>query len=168
MSAPRRTPMRLYSGLTPDFILATTRNQIAERLRDAFFSHYRYHPSPAEVNSWRNSLRAMNDVLELGGLRDHGVLLEYPLPLSSRRIDCLLCGRDASAADQAVVVELKQWDHCEPADPDELVRTWVGGRQREVLHPSVQVGQYRQYLEDTHSAFHEGDTPIRLSRLQLS
>jgi hypothetical protein len=39
----------------------------------------------------------------------------------------------------------------------------VGGRQRDLLHPSVQVGQYRQYLEDTHSAFHEGSRPVRLS-----
>src|SRR3989454_6570829 len=31
------------------------------------------------------------------------------------------------------------------------------------LTHSVKVGQYRQYLEDTHPAFHEGPTPVRLS-----
>lgn len=155
--------MRLYSGMSPDFIRDTTRNQIADRLREAFFTYYRYNPSPGEVNSWRNSLRAMKDVLEIASLHDHGVLLEYQLPLSSKRIDCMLCGRDDDDGEQAVVVELKQWDRCQPAEPDKLVRSWVGGREREILHPSVQVGQYRQYLEDTHSAFHEGATPIRLS-----
>ena len=155
--------MRLYSGMSPDFIRDTTRNQIADRLKEAFFAYYRYHPSPAEVSSWRNSLRAMKDVLEIASLHDHGVLLEYQLPLSSKRIDCMLCGRDTNDVDQAVVVELKQWDRCQSAEPDKLVRSWVGGRERELLHPCVQVGQYRQYLEDTHSAFHEGAAPIRLS-----
>jgi len=155
--------MRLYSGMSADFIRETARNQIAERLRAAFFTYYRYNPSPAEVTSWRNSLRAMKDVLDIVSLHDHGILLEYQLPLSSRRIDCIICGRDEEDVDQAVIVELKQWEHCEAAEPERLLRSWVGGRQREVLHPSVQVGQYRQYLEDTHTAFHEGRNPVRLS-----
>jgi uncharacterized protein len=149
--------------MSSDFIREATRNQIADRLRDAFFAYYRYYPSPAEVTSWRNSLRAMKDVLDLASLRDHGVLLEYQLPLSSRRIDCMVCGRDDEHSDQAAIVELKQWERCEAAEPEGLLRSWVGGRERDVLHPSVQVGQYRQYLEDTHTAFHEGPKPIRLS-----
>src|SRR5262249_15528138 len=128
-----------------------------------FFAYYRYNPSPAEINSWRNSLRAMTDVLEIGSLHDHGILLEFQLPLSSKRLDCLVCGRDGVDTDQAVIVELKQWERSEPTDPDKLIRSWVGGRQRDVLHPSVQVGQYREYLEDTHPAFHEGLQPVRLS-----
>lgn len=155
--------MRLYSGYSPDFIRETTRNQIAELLRTAFFNYYRYQPSPGEVQSWRNSLRAMKDVMEIARLHDHGVLLEYQLPLSSKRIDCVLCGQDESRDDQAVLIELKQWEKCEATEPDKLVRSWVGGRQRDVLHPSVQVGQYRQYLADTHSAFHEGERPVGLT-----
>jgi hypothetical protein len=149
--------------MSTDFIRDTTRNQIAERLREAFFNYYRYYPSPGEVNSWRNSLRAMKDVLDIRGLHDHGILLEYQLPLSSKRIDCMVCGHDGDSGEQAVIVELKQWERCQSAEPDKLVRTWVGGRERDLLHPSVQVGQYRQYLADTHSAFHEGPSPIGLS-----
>src|SRR3989442_2428356 len=155
--------MRLYSGMSEDFIRDTARNRIAERLRDAFFAYYRYNPSPAEINSWRNSLRAMTDVLDIASLHDHGILLEYQLPLSSKRIDCIVCGRDDGELDQAVIVELKQWERCEPAEPDKVVLSCVGGRQRDVLHPSVQVGQYQQYLADTHSAFHEEPRPVRLS-----
>src|SRR5262249_11649238 len=105
----------------------------------------------------------MRDVLEIASLHDHGILLEYQLPLSSRRIDCMVCGRDANEADNAVIVELKQWERCEPAEADKLVNSWVGGSRRDVLHPSVQVGQYRQYLEDTHVAFHEEDHAVQLS-----
>ena len=50
--------MQLYSGPSTHFIRDTAHNQIAEKLKTAFFAHYRYNPSPAEVNSWRNSLRA--------------------------------------------------------------------------------------------------------------
>ncbi len=149
--------------MCPDFVRDTTRNQIAEKLREAFFSYYRYQPSHGEVASWRNSLRAMKDVVVSTNLDDVGVLLEFQLPLSSRRIDCVLCGSDTTNREQAVIVELKQWERCKPADADKLVRSWVAGREREVLHPSVQANQYRQYLEDTHSAFHEEPTPIVLS-----
>ncbi len=155
--------MRLYSGMSEEFIRDTARNQIADKLKSAFFSYYRYSPSTAEINSWRNSLRAMAQVLEYSGLKDHGVMLEYQLPLSSKRLDCLVCGKDKREKDNAVIVELKQWDRCEPAEPEKLVSSWVGGRKREVLHPSIQVGQYAQYLEDTHTAFYEGDHPVRLS-----
>jgi DUF2075 family protein len=53
----------------------------------------------------------------------------------------------------ASIVELKQWDGADPSDVDELVTVFLGGKLRETLHPCVQVGQYRQYLADTHEAF---------------
>ena len=36
--------MRLYSGSSKQFIDDTVRNQIAQKLSDAFFYYYRYHP----------------------------------------------------------------------------------------------------------------------------
>ena len=155
--------MRLYSGMSSEFIQDSARNQIADRLGSAFFAYYRCRPSPGELNSWRNSLRAMAQMLEYAQLKDQGVMLEYQLPLTSKRLDCLVCGRDESKTDQAVIVELKQWEQCQASDADKLVRSWLGGREREVLHPSIQVDQYRQYLEDTHSAFFEGSAPVGLS-----
>ena len=149
--------------MSAEFIDSTVRNQIADKLKEAFFHYYRYQPPPAEVTSWRNSLRAMAQILDRSRLTEHGVLLEYQLPLSSKRLDCLVCGRDRSNDDNAVIVELKQWERCAEADPDKLVSTWIGGRERPTLHPSVQVGQYLQYLQDTHTAFYEGDSPVRLS-----
>ncbi len=155
--------MQLYSGMSPDFVRDTVRNQIAQKLADAFFGYFRYKPSPAEVNSWRNSLRAMAQIIDYGKLRDNGVLLEYQLPLTSMRLDCMLCGRDRESSDRGVIVELKQWDRCEESEADKLVLSWVGGRQKDLLHPSVQVGQYQQHLEDGHEAFHLGESPVRLN-----
>jgi len=77
--------MRLYSGMSTDFIRDNVHNRIAEKLKDAFAREFRYNPPPSEVNSWRNSLRAVSQVLDDGGFRDHGILLEYQLPMTSKR-----------------------------------------------------------------------------------
>lgn len=155
--------MRLYAGSSRQFVLDTVQNQIAGKLKNAFFEHYRYNPPPGEISSWQNSLRAMSQIVDHGGLLDHGVLVEYQLPLSSKRLDFMITGRDPAAVDNAVIVELKQWDRCGPADGENEVMTFVGGANREVLHPSAQVGHYRMYLSDTHSAFYEGDRPVSLA-----
>ena len=56
--------MRLYSGSSIDFIDDTVHNRIADKLRDAYFVTYRREASPSEINSWRNSLRAVSQVFE--------------------------------------------------------------------------------------------------------
>jgi hypothetical protein len=155
--------MRLYAGMSGEFVGDTVRNQISKKLTDAFFAYYGYHPPKGEIAAWDNSLRAMALVVQHAELKDHGVMLEYELPSSSRRLDFLVCGRDGALRDEAVIVELKQWSDCQPSEADGLVTTWVAGRHREVAHPCVQVGQYQQYLADTHTAFYEGDKPIQLS-----
>lgn len=155
--------MRLYSGSSQQFIQDAIHNQIAEKLKLSFFDYFRYNPSPSEINSWRNSLRAMSQVFQYANLLDHGVILEYQLPLTSRRLDCMICGKDKKKNDNAVIVELKQWDKCEDAYGDNEVLTWVGGAKREVLHPSAQVGQYQMYLQDTHTAFYTDTDPVFLN-----
>jgi hypothetical protein len=153
--------MRLYSGSITDFIDDTVHNRIADKLRDAYFVTYRREASPSEVNSWRNSLRAVSQVFANAQLKDHGVLLEYELPLTSKRLDCLITGRNELLHDNAIIIELKQWDRCEEGDGDRIV-TFVARANRDVLHPSIQVGQYKMYLEDGHTAFHEGEHPVGL------
>lgn len=153
--------MILYSGTSQQFIQDTIQNQITEKLKQAFFFHLRYNPSLGEVNSWRNSLKAICMIFQYANLIDHGVILEYQLPLSSLRLDCLICGKDSSLIDNAIIIELKQWDKCKDADGENEVITWVGGSLKEVLHPSVQVGRYKSYLQDVHTAFYE-ENPISL------
>ncbi len=153
--------MFLYSGTTPDFIKDTTRNAIAHRLADAFEVHFRYRVSPAEFQSWQNSLRCFADVLREGELKNQGIFLEYQLPLSSKRLDAMVTGRDKER-DRAVIVELKQWSTSEHGSSADLLKTWVGGNHRDVLHPSVQANQYRRYLEDMHAAFHEDKDHVTL------
>jgi len=153
--------MQLYAGSSRQFIDDTFQNRIAEKLKESFFRELRYQPSPSEVRSWQNSLRAMSQVLQYANLTDQGILLEYQLPLSSKRLDCMVTGKSSGGSHQAVIVELKQWEHVELSNIEDCVVTFVGGRKRDELHPSRQVGQYRDYLADNHTAF--SDDSIGLS-----
>jgi hypothetical protein len=104
----------------------------------------------------------MAGVLRVGDLRDHGVILEYQLPQTSRRLDFLLCGRDSAGTANAAIIELKQWSRSRGSDGERLVSTILGGAWVETLHPSAQALQYSRYLTDNHTAFYEGPQPIQL------
>ena len=69
--------MQLYAGTSTDFIADTTSHRIAEKLKAAFFGHFRFHPPDSEIRSWQNSLDAMCSVMREAPLDDHGILLEY-------------------------------------------------------------------------------------------
>jgi DUF2075 family protein len=153
--------MHLYSGSSVDFVADATQNRIATKLEKSFFDAYRYKPGQSEVRSWQNSLRAMSQAITLGGFEDHGVVLEWRLPLSSRRLDCMLTGHDVEERPNAVIVELKQWETAAPSNIDDCVNTFIGGGVREVLHPSRQVGNYQRYMLDTHTTFSTGNVALQ-------
>jgi hypothetical protein len=139
--------------MSSEFISDTTQNRITAKLAHSFEEQFKYRPSQSEVRSWQNSLRSMSSALQVGNLTDHGIVLEWQLPLSSRRLDCMVTGRDHGDRRNAVIVELKQWEEAEPSYVDDCVATFVGGRLRDVLHPSKQVGNYQRYLLDVHTVF---------------
>ena len=105
--------------------------------------------SPGEVRSWSASLPALADDLYDAGLHNIEVLLEYQLPLTSRRADVVLAGRHPRTGEPSfVVVELKQWSRVEPwPDSPELI-TVAGAPGGPRLHPVAQVRGYRDYLTD--------------------
>lgn len=145
--------MQLYAGTSKQFVEDTIRHRIDQKLQQAFFDYFQHKPGAAEVRSWQNSLSQVSSVLQYADLTDHGVILEYQLPLTSRRLDFMITGTDAERKPSAVVVELKQWDDAQPSDVEDCVVTFLAGRLRQVLHPSRQVGNYQQFLEDYHTAF---------------
>lgn len=145
--------MHLYAGTSTDFIREATLNTITSKLVDAFQAYYRRSPSPGEQRSWQNSLLRMSLAIDHGGLHDHGVILEYELPLTSLRLDCMVLGESPAGARNAVVVELKQWDKAEPSETLDCVRTYVNKGVGDQLHPSRQVEQYTTYLSNFHTVF---------------
>jgi hypothetical protein len=102
--------MRLYAGSFTDFSTAITHRAIVGLLKQAYD-----RAQEGEILSWQNSLQAVSEVFQQAGLLDHGVLLEYQLPLTSRRLDCLISGKDSHQDLRAVIIELKQWSRTEPS-----------------------------------------------------
>ena len=64
----------LYTGSSAKFIGDVVQNRIADSMKTSFFNHFRFNPSPNEVRSWQNSLRAVSNVLQYGSFDDHGIL----------------------------------------------------------------------------------------------
>lgn len=155
--------MRLFAGSVIDFAREVKQNSIAKRLEVAFVNAYRFKPSPGEINSWQISFLEFCEALDQASLSDNGIILEMQLPRTSRRLDAMVTGCDANDHENAVVVELKQWQRCGESDADDMVSTWLNGAIRDLLHPSVQACQYRDYLADMNTAFYEGENPVGLS-----
>lgn len=106
---------------TQDFVDRTTQNRIASGLKDAFLALHGFNPCLSERRSRRNSLCALAKALTLGGFTDHGILLEYLLPLSSRWLHAMITGHGNDGASAATIVVLKQWTDCEPSPVDDCV-----------------------------------------------
>lgn len=123
----------------------------------------------SEVRSWRESLREMFIVLGDPEIpNESGIGIEFQIPQTSKRIDFLISGHShghshghgGHPADHTVVVELKQWESVQPTPMDGLVRTFLGGAERDTPHPSYQAWSYAELLRDFNEAVYDGDITL--------
>ena len=154
--------MELYQGLCNDFILQSTQNNISMMLSNEFTRYYGYRPSHNEAMSWQNSLKELGELLLSVNFSTQGIKLEYFIPLSSLRIDVLLTGINKEQEEQAVLIELKQWQTSKPSLMENEVKTAIGGGLRDILHPSVQVDSYKSYLQGFLEVFYQKIGNIKL------
>ncbi|MET8046567.1 DNA/RNA helicase domain-containing protein [Streptosporangium sp. NPDC005286] len=134
--------MPVTDGSVPERRLSEV---IAEHLRRT--AHI--NPSDAERRSWDRSLPVLARDLVDAGLGAVEMLVEYQLPLTSKRADVILAGVDRRTGDDAyLVVELKQWSQAElfEDDPQLVLVGGVSGGPR--LHPVLQVEGYCDYIVD--------------------
>jgi hypothetical protein len=159
--------MIVYSETKSRFRADVFANRIEDVVHELFRSKLRRSVSPSEVRSWKNSMQFMDRILADVEIPDDArVGIEYNLPQSSKRIDFILAGQDAQARDALVIVELKQWESLEPTSKDAIVRTRIGGAERETEHPSYQAWTYAALLEDYNETVRDEDVglaPLRLS-----
>ncbi|WP_223167894.1 DUF2075 domain-containing protein [Nonomuraea sp. SYSU D8015] len=108
-----------------------------------------HRPSPSEIRSWQRSLPALARDLADAGLRRVEMLVEYKLPLTSKRVDVILAGvHPRTGEDSYVVVELKQWSRAEPSELGEHLVIVDGMPGGERLNPAEQVRRYCEYMRD--------------------
>lgn len=107
-------------------------------------------PSDGERVSWDASLLALAKVLLTDAeLLAGDIFVELMMPMTSRRCDVLLTGRNGVGEATAAIIELKQWTTVQPGPYPEHVR--LGDEVR--LHPSTQVKGYVTHLRHFHTAF---------------
>ncbi|MFD1030187.1 DNA/RNA helicase domain-containing protein [Metaplanococcus flavidus] len=155
--------MIIYNETSSKFIDHVLEQQIETVLLKKVQEKMNHSVSPSEIRSWTNSLPQMAKILRDADLKEGThVLLEYKLPSTEKRIDFLITGEDSEGKQNAVIVELKQWGKAQIAEGDGIVSTYLGGRERETVHPSYQSLSYKRYLENFNEALYE-DTSINLS-----
>lgn len=141
--------MLIYQGKTQKFVEDVRNNVLADIMSANFVTRWGRKVGSSELASWQNSLSRVRDLIEIAGLDDNMIALEYEVPYSQQsRIDCLLFGCGDNDSKNVVLIELKQWTSVK-ALPDEgnFVETHTGGAERIVPHPSQQVKGYHNYLK---------------------
>ncbi|MFC4061999.1 DNA/RNA helicase domain-containing protein [Planomonospora corallina] len=124
-----------------------------QRLSELIAEHVRRNartiPSLSERRSWDKSLPVLARDLVEAGLGGVEMLVEYQLPLTSKRADVVLAGVDhRTGADVYVVVELKQWSRADLFEEDRRLVLAEGAPGGPKLHPLLQVRGYCDYIAD--------------------
>ena len=150
--------MLIYSKTKAEFMNDMDDDVLVKELEDAIREKMHRKTSLGEIRSWENSLKEMYMVLNSSDISNTcGIAIEYNVPLTSKRIDFIVSGIDENDTEHAQIIELKQWDHAEEVSgQDAIVRTYVGGGNREVPHPSYQAWSYAQLISDYNTSVQDG------------
>lgn len=141
--------MIVYSGSLEQFSKDVLMGIIADRIEECFLQNGINHNNEAEYRAFNNSLMVMNNVLCNNSGLDQNlkVAIEYQIPLTSKRVDFLITGLDENNVENAVIIELKQWESCSATSREDVVTTFVGGANRAVTHPCYQAYSYAKAIE---------------------
>jgi DUF2075 family protein/SOS-response transcriptional repressor LexA len=137
-------------------------NRIEEIVLESFQAKLGKSVGKSELSSWKHSLQNMDKVLEDAEIpHNAGVAIEFNIPQTSKRVDFIITGTRDDGQRSAVIVELKQWTEATATTKDAIVRTFVGGSDREVNHPSYQAWSYAMLIEDFNETVREDPIHLR-------
>lgn len=143
--------MIVYEDSKRGFVEDVKSNCIADRIADKIREHGINAGQEREYVSWQNSLQFMRNIVDDNEIDDDvKIAIEYSIPLTSKRVDFIISGADSDNHDNVVIVELKQWQKAEVVDDDMhyCVKTFVGGNDRIVCHPSYQAYSYSCFIRN--------------------
>lgn len=149
--------MILYKSNAAEFKEDVDQNVITEHIEAAFLKSMGRRVGDSERRSWNNSMHFMETIVRKSEIPDDcGVLVEYNIPSTSKRIDFVITGHDKNDKSNFLIVELKQWETAEATDKEDLVKTHLNYGLREVTHPSYQAYSYKKFLSDMNATVYEG------------
>lgn len=154
--------MIVYQSTKQGFSQDVVTNNIENAILEMYQKRLNRKTTVSEMNSWKNSMMYMENILQDDEIpSDCGVMIEYQIPQTSKRIDFILTGQNKKRIDHAVIVELKQWDKSQLSDKDGIVNTYIGGGIREQTHPSYQAWSYASLLENFNEAVYKGEIELK-------
>ncbi|WP_339254333.1 DUF2075 domain-containing protein [Sporosarcina sp. FSL W8-0480] len=153
--------MIIYESTKEQFVGDVVNELLIDRLYNSYQKKIG-RTSKAEIRSWENSLQKMSNVMQDDEIpNDAAVAIEFNIPNTSKRVDFLIAGNDGNQ-DHVVIVELKQWEEVEKVtNRDAIVRTYVGGGNRNIIHPSYQAWSYAALIEDFNENVQEKEIQLK-------
>lgn len=141
--------MIVYSATKRAFIEDVRSNRMADIIENEVLRKLNRNSPRNEKLSWEHSLQYMSQVLWDEDIpASAGVAIEYNLPMTNRRVDFILTGKDHERNDTAVIIELKQWQEVKKTDKDAIVKTRFQHGEKETNHPSYQAWSYAALIDD--------------------
>ena len=149
--------MILYKNSSRGFRDDVENNVIEERIEEEYTQKMGRHAGEGERHAWNNSMQFMGTIVRKSEVPDDcGIMVEYNIPSTSKRIDFVITGQDEKENSNFLIIELKQWESAEATDKEELVKTYINNGIHETTHPSYQAYSYKKYLRDMNQAVYSG------------
>jgi DUF2075 family protein len=139
--------MLIYNASVEEFKDHIIDGVLTEIITDGFKARFGFSPSASEIRSWDHSLPKIKDIVDLAGLADNTIAIEYEVPYNNQRIDVLIFGKGLNNVQNVVLIELKGWKEVEMLDEEgNFLETAINGGRRRVPHPSQQAKGYQDYV----------------------
>lgn len=154
--------MLVYQGTRDQFVQDVIYNEIATKIKECLEDHGISGGGPAEFASWTNSMNFMRNVLDTKDMPNVDLAIEYQIPKTSKRVDFMILGKDEKGRDNIVVIELKQWSQAEKVGDVMVhsVRTYTGGAERVVNHPSYQAYAYAVHIRNAYADIQDNNVGV--------
>ncbi len=139
--------MIVYSSTKKEFLNDVNNFPIEDVILKKFEERLKRTTGQSEIESWRDSLPFMSQVLTDATIPDDaGILIEFMIPQSSFRVDFIITGLNKENKENVVIIELKRWTEIELTEKDGIVKTRFKGGLQDTSHPSYQAWSYAAYL----------------------
>ncbi|MBP7850924.1 MAG: DUF2075 domain-containing protein [Lentimicrobiaceae bacterium] len=153
--------MIVYASSKSRFIHDVVNDDIQTIIQYAFEDKLKRKTSPAEIESWRDSLMYMQVLLTDDQIpQDAGILVEFMIPQSSFRVDFIITGRDEQDKMKVIIIELKRWTQAEATEKDGIVKTRFRGGVAETSHPSYQAWSYAAFMYSYNETIYTEDISL--------
>lgn len=140
--------MIIFSCLKKEFINYVDKDIISNKVYSAYKEKFNKKTKLNQIKAWANSLPFMAYII--ADLPDNtGITIEYGIPLTSKRVDFIISGYSEDNKPTIILIELKQWEYAkEVKNLDGVIKTLIGNKEKNSLHPAYQVGSYAELLNN--------------------